>query len=237
MIYAIIPARGGSKGIPGKNIRPLNGHPVLAYSIRAAQRCKSIARTIVSTDSEEIAKVARHYGAEVPFLRPAAISGDRSTDYEFVIHALEWFREHEGKQPEILAHIRPTTPLRDPSIIDAAVRALTPGATALRSVHAMSESAYKTFEIKEGTLRAVCTGSSELDAANEARQKFPPTYFANGYIDLLKTGYILENQRIHGNQVQAFVTPQALEIDTPEDLELLEFVLQRDQSFMNLLFG
>src|SRR5687767_14237993 len=114
MIYAVIPARGGSKGVPRKNLRSVSGVPLIAYSIKAALKTPSIERTIVSTDSPEIADVAKNLGADVPFFRPEEISQDRSTDYEFVAHMLEWLQNNEGKIPSQIVHLRPTTPLRDP---------------------------------------------------------------------------------------------------------------------------
>ncbi len=149
-IISIIPARGGSKGVPKKNIRVLNGFPLIAYSIKASQHSKLISRTVVSTDSEEIASVARKYGAEVPFLRPVEISNDQSSDYEFIAHALEWFGKNDGSVPDYLVHLRPTTPTRDVSIVDAAISLFLDreDSTALRSVHEMPESAYKCFEIE-----------------------------------------------------------------------------------------
>jgi N-acylneuraminate cytidylyltransferase len=239
MVYSIIPARGGSKGIPGKNISPLAGYPLIAYSIRASLRARSIDRTIVSTDSPEIAEIATSFGAEVPFLRPAAIAGDRSTDYEFFNHALEWFQANEGKMPEFLVHLRPTTPLRAPAKIDEAVELFrnNPEASALRSAHEMSESAYKTFEVENGILKAAFSGSFELDASNLERQRFPSTYSANGYVDVLRRSFITENRKIHGNRVMAFITAPAFEVDTRADLELLDVIAQRDPNLRQVLFG
>ncbi|HWE52221.1 MAG TPA: acylneuraminate cytidylyltransferase family protein [Bryobacteraceae bacterium] len=238
MVYSIIPARGGSKGIPGKNISDLAGYPLIAYSIKASLRASSIDRTIVSTDSEEIARIAMAFGAEVPFMRPAAIAGDKSTDYEFFCHALEWFRVNEGREPELLVHLRPTTPLREPRQIDDAVEFFCrhPEATALRSVHEMSESAYKTFEMQDGILKASFSGSFELDSSNVERQRFPPTYAANGYVDVLRSSFIAQNGRIHGNRVLAFVTPAVVEVDTHAELEILAALTQRDPNLRDQLF-
>jgi len=228
-IFSIIPARSGSKGIPGKNIKLLNGIPLIAFSIRISLESSKISRTIVSTDSEEIASIAKEYGAEVPFLRPAAISGDKSTDFEFFIHAIEWFKFNEEKIPDYFVHLRPTSPLRDPKIIDIAIDYFinNPEASALRSVHEMSESAYKCFEIENNMLKTVGTGSFELDSANNARQEFPSTYFANGYIDIISSKYVLENRRIHGDKVIPFITHPIIEIDTSEDFEILEFQISK----------
>ena len=120
-ILAIIAARGGSKGIPKKNIIDLGGHPLIAYSIAVAKLSKLIERIIVSTDSEEIAEISKKYGAEVPFIRPEEYARDNSPDKEFVQHAINWFKEKENYAPEYMVHIRPTTPLRKPEIIDEAI--------------------------------------------------------------------------------------------------------------------
>jgi CMP-N,N'-diacetyllegionaminic acid synthase len=238
-ICSIIPARGGSKGVPKKNIKLLAGHPLIAYSIKASQRSNLINRTVVSTDSEEIATIARDYDAEVPFMRPAELATDISTDYEFVAHALDWFRREEGEIPEYLVHLRPTTPLRDVKVVDAAVRAMISDydSTALRSVQEMPESAYKCFEIVNGLLKSIGTASFELDAANRARQGFPKTYKANGYVDVLKSSFVLEHHMIHGNRVLGFMTPPAVEVDSLDEFELLEYQIGRDNQIFNSLFG
>lgn len=236
---ALIPARAGSKGVPHKNIKPLGGHALLAWSIAACLRSSTIDRVIVSTDSAEYAALARELGAEAPFLRPEAISGDRSTDYDFIVHALDWLAAEKG-EPEYIVHIRPTTPLRDPQLIDAAVRAFiaAPQATALRSVHEMSESAYKTFEMaKGGQLKRLGADNTELDAANNARQQFPNTYQANGYVDVLSSAFIRKSCLMHGNHVLPFVTPSVVEVDTLDDFAHLEFQITRRPGVVQKIFS
>ena len=117
-VVALIPARSGSKGVPHKNVRKLGGRPLIEWSIQACLKSRLIDRVVVSTDSQEYADLAVGLGAEAPFLRPAEIAGDRSTDFDFVIHALDWFACHGG-EPEFLVHVRPTTPYRVPEIIRA----------------------------------------------------------------------------------------------------------------------
>jgi CMP-N,N'-diacetyllegionaminic acid synthase len=237
-IVALIPARSGSKGVPHKNIRKLGDHSLLEWSIVACKSATSINRTIVSTDSQDYAMISKEMGGEVPFLRPAKFSGDRSTDYDFIKHALDWFMQNGG-EPEYIVHIRPTTPFRDPTLIDQAVAAFisNPNATALRSVHPMSESAYKTFEIgPSGQLKRVASDSTELDAANNARQEFPSTYIANGYVDVLSTHFIRKMRLIHGNHVIPFVTPVVGEVDTEDDFDSLELELVRHPEFATRLF-
>lgn len=238
-VVALIPARAGSKGVPHKNIKPLGGHVLLAWSIAACLRSALIDRVIVSTDSAEYAELARKLGAEAPFLRPEAISGDRSTDYDFIVHALDWLAA-EGGEPEYLVHIRPTTPLRDPQLIDDAVKAYiaAPHATALRSVHEMSESAYKTFEIAGGgQLKRLGADNTELDAANNARQAFPSTYQANGYVDVLSSAFIRKSGLMHGSHVLPFITPSVVEVDTLDDFAHLEFQITRMPGFSQKLFN
>lgn len=238
IIYSIIPARGGSKGVPGKNIKLLNDQPLIAYSIKASTQCKYISRTIVSTDSEEISSISRQFGAEIPFIRPSEISKDSSTDLEFVIHALNWFKQFDNTVPDYIVHLRPTTPLRDIEIVNKSIEMYLSqeGFTALRSVHEMSESAYKTFEIDNNTLKTVFTKFSQLDASNNVRQSFPKTYSANGYVDILDCKYIMKNNRIHGDNVMSYITPVVTEVDTYDDFDLLEYEINKKQNIYQKLF-
>lgn len=229
---AIIPARGGSKGVPHKNIKQLGGFPLLAYSIAACKLSNEVQRTIVSTDSEEIAQIAKQYGAEVPFLRPKQFAGDKSGDIEFVNHAISWLAENENEIPEFLIHIRPTTPLRNTKIMDIAIRKIEQSvdATSLRSAHKASESPYKWFvKNEEGYFESVVKGVTN-DTANTGRQEFPDVYIPDGYIDVLKTNYIMQSQMLHGNKMIAFESPVCYEVDTEEDFELLEYQIEKKGS-------
>ncbi len=238
-VVALIPARAGSKGVENKNVRLLGGYPLLAWSIAACLKSVTIDRTIISTDSPDYATLAKKFGAEAPFLRPSEIAGDNSSDGEFILHALDWLAAR-SEEPDFLVHIRPTTPIRDPRLIDDAVHAFmkAPHATALRSVQMMPESAYKTFEITpSGQLKPVCSSSSALDNANNARQQFPSTYQANGYVDVLSTAFIRETGLIHGDKVMPFVTPSVVEIDTEEDFSHLEYHLTQSSAIIQKLFN
>lgn len=237
-VVALIPARSGSKGVPGKNIRELGGHPLIEWSIAACLKSTLIERTIISTDSEQYAELARRMGADVPFIRPAEISGDNSRDFEFIDHAISWL-EINDSLPKYIVHIRPTTPLRDPRLIDQAINKFmnTPSSTALRSIHQMPESAYKTFEIsQDGLLKRVGSESMELDIANDSRQSFPVTYVANGYIDVLSVEFIRRTGLIHGNRVEPYLTPITDEIDTEDDYSRLVYSLERSPEIMGALF-
>jgi len=236
--FALIPARSGSKGVPNKNVMKLNGHPLLGWSIAAAKQSKNIDRVIVSTDSKEYADLAISYGAEVPFIRPDKISNDTSTDFEFIEHALNFFK-NECNEPSYIAHLRPTTPIRDPNLIDAAIELAINqnNCSSIRSVHEMSETAYKTLEIDDmNYLRPLgLIDTSKLDN-NAPRQAFPKTYQANGYIDILISSHIRKNGNIHGNDCLPFLTEQAIEIDCVDDFKYLEYTLAQDNN-LNKIFN
>lgn len=238
-IISIIPARGGSKGVPGKNIKSLGGHPLIAYSIVASKMCPSIGRTIVSTDSKEIADIARQYGADVPFLRPAEFAGDQSTDYDVVLHTLNWLSENERSHPELLVYLRPTTPFREITYIYLAIEQMknNTDATALRSAHEMPQSSYKTLEIENGYFKCICSGSFKLDAVNLPRQEYQTTYDANGYVDILRPSFILENNSLFGDQVFAYVTPRIAEVDTLDDFAYLEYQVSKTPGLVTRLIG
>ncbi len=236
---ALIQARSGSKGIKDKNLMRIGGKMLLEWSIEACKKSSCIDEVIISTDSNEYANHALKAGGKVPFLRPKEISKDTSTDYECVKHFLDWL-DKNNKKTDLIAHIRPTTPFRDPEIINKAIKFFLSNKTnptSLRSVHPMSESSYKTFEIgNQGNLICVGSKDSELDISNNPRQGFPKTFVANGYIDILSTKFIKNNNKIHGNNVLPFITPITYEIDSLEDIELLEFQLNRNKSIFSKVF-
>jgi len=230
LIYAIIPARGGSKGVPRKNIRPLAGFPLIAYSIAAAKLAKNIDRVIVSTDDREIAEIAKKFGAELPFLRPKKFATDKSTDREFVIHALRWFKENENRCPNYIVHLRPTTPLRNPKHIDEAIELMSAQteATALRSGHENNESPYKFFGIQDNFFVGLFPDDPRPEYYNLPRQTFPPVYNPNGYVDILKSEQVLESNSLHGPKIAAYVSPNTGEVDNLEDFKFLEYNLQKE---------
>jgi len=237
-VVALIPARSGSKELKNKNILKVDGFPLLAFSIKAALLAKKIDRVIVSTDSLSYQKTAIKFGADAPFLRPKKISGDRSTDYEFIKHILDWFSAEKLQIPNYIVHLRPTTPFRDPRLIDQAIKEFSDNkrATALRSVHAMSESAYKCFQINDKYLKCFGSLSPDVENINNPRQSFSKTYHANGYVDVLKTSYILKHKKLHGNKVRAFITPMVTEVDTKEDFNYLEYELGQNKKLVSRLF-
>lgn len=229
-VLALVPARDGSKGVPGKNIRPVAGFPLIAYSIAAGVLAQRVTRTIVTTDSPEIAEVSRRFGAEVPFLRPADLASDSAPDRGFIIHALGWLEREEGWRPDLIVHLRPTTPLRDPALVDAAVEALLndPQATSLRSAHELPEPPQKMFGIgAEGYFEGLFPHDPRPEYYNLPRQVFPPAYHPNGYVDVMRTDFVRAGDKLHGPRILGFVTPPAIEIDTPDDMDLLQFRAER----------
>jgi N-acylneuraminate cytidylyltransferase len=239
-VVALVPARSGSKGIKDKNLQTLHHKSLLDWSIRAGSETQGISRVVVSTNSREYAEVAKKAGAEVPFLRPDSISHDKSTDLEFVSHALAYFSS-EGQIPDLIVHLRPTTPFRNPKIMDQAIsdglERIT-GVTSMRSVHEMSESAYKSFEIGEsGNLISAFSKSNELDPANVGRQSFPKTYSPNGYIDILYPDLILDSGLLHGNNVSPIITENTIEIDSEHELRMAQALVSMNPEIFTRIFG
>ena len=226
LVYAIIPARSGSKGVKDKNIKPLAGHPMIAYSIAAAKLTHGVQRIIVSTDSERYAEVAKQYGADVPFLRPDVISGGTSSDLEFMLHAINWINEHEELLPEYWVHLRPTTPLREPLIIQQALERIIADSTAdlLRSAHLADVCPFKWFWKSEDGYYQTFNGIS-LDEANGPRQGFPQVFIPDGYVDILRTEYIMEHNLLHGKKMIAFESPKTVDVDHESDYVMLEQII------------
>lgn len=220
VVYAIIPARAGSKGIKNKNIRLLKGHPLLAWSIAAAKLSKNIDRVIVSTDSMEYAEISKKYGAEVPFLRPSAIATDRAMDIGFIMHALLWFAEHNNIVPEYLVHLRPTSPFRDPQVIDQAIEKIvnTPHATSLCSATEVAHPPCKYFKLNEDETFSGLMGEEFVSLP---RQVCPKAYQGNGYVDILKGQRILETGNLYGDKRLAFLTDICGDIDSENDYHTL----------------
>lgn len=235
-VFAVIPARSGSKAIKNKNIVDINGHPLIAHSIVVALKSRIIERVIVSTDSKLYANIARKYGAEVPFLRPSNLSTDNSTDLDFFVHLIQSFIDKEEILPEFFVHLRPTTPLREVDKLDEAVSLFKNKKlySSLRSCHRMEESCYKNFEIKRKTLVSAFSLFNNLDNFNSPRQNYPITYRCNGYIDIIRTKNIIKKNLLHGNKVFPFVTPKVNEVDNHDDLMYLKYLYLSDNYYKKI---
>jgi CMP-N-acetylneuraminic acid synthetase len=229
IVYAIIPARGGSKGVPRKNVKELAGVPLIAFTVTAALECKAFGRVFVSTDDEGIASVAARWGADVPFMRPAAFAQDKSPDRDYLDHAFKFFREG-GERVDALAILRPTTPLRDPMELSKAVGHLMASAeaTGLRSVHALPEPPQKMMGIENGWLTGLFPHDPRPEYFNLPRQSFPTAYQPNGYVDIVTAkGMAASSGGIYGRHILGFVTPVTVEVDTIEEFDYLEYIIAR----------
>lgn len=229
-VIAIIPARSGSKSVKDKNLVDLGGYPLLAYSIVAAKLSNSVERVLLSTDSEQYAEIGRHFGADVPFIRPVELSTDKSPDREFMVHAMNWMLINEGTLPEFWVHLRPTTPLRDPCHVNEAVLEMKrhPEATALRSAHPAPESPFKWFRRnEEGYLTALTSNDTDLDRFNLPRQSYPTVFIPDGYVDIVRGSFVMGTSLLHGDRVLGYESPYCTEVDSAEELDRLEFHLTR----------
>ena len=233
-VVAIIPARGGSKGVPKKNIRKINDFPLIAYSIVLGNLLKNVDECIVSTDSKEIAEVSEAYGASVPFLRPSKFALDGSKDIEFFEHAINWYGNNKGYIPEYWIQLRPTTPLREPSIVDQAIKKIiaNPDATSLVSIHEFAETPGKMFGMQNGYLHGLCPLDPRPEYFTLPRQEFPPTYFGNGYVDIVKSSTILNSKSCYGTKMLGFETPDTGEIDVEDDFKKVEFYLSKNKNII-----
>jgi len=228
-ILALIPARGGSKGIPRKNVRLIAGRPLIAYSIAHALQSQLIGRVIVSTDDEEIATAARAAGAEVPFLRPAEFAQDLSPDLDVFRHALQWLRENEQYTPELVVHLRPTGPVRRIELIDDAIGRMlaAPQADALRSVSVPTLTPYKMWRLENGFLKPLVSVPGVAEPHSMPRQMLPEVYWQNGYVDIVRARTILEKNSMTGDALLPFiVTDRIYELDYVESIPEVARVLE-----------
>jgi N-acylneuraminate cytidylyltransferase len=229
-VLAVVPARGGSKSIPRKNVRPLGGHPLLAWSIAAALAAREVSDVLVSTDDEEIAETARDYGAAVPFLRPASLAQDDTPDLPVFEHALLWLERHRGDRPGIVVQVRPTSPLRPPGLLDEGVRLLArdPGAHALRAVTMPSQNPYKMWTLA-GRYLAPLFPLTQEEPWNMPRQQLPVTFWQTGHLDIARRDTILRDRSMTGQRVVPLVVEPAyaVDIDTEEHWAFAEWLVAK----------
>jgi len=228
-VVAIVPARGGSKSIPRKNIKPLAGVPLIAYSIAAGLQAETVSRVIVSTDDEEIAAVAREYGADVPFMRPAELAQDMTLDLPVFQHAVEWLRAN-GDPPDVVVQLRPTTPFRPKEMVDQAVRALLadPTADSVRGVVPSGQNPYKMWKLNDdGSMRALLD-EGFVEPYNMPRQQLPQTYWQTGHIDAIRPDVIMAGTMSGAKILPLMIEPRfTIDIDTLLDWERAEWMLER----------
>lgn len=230
-VLALIPARGGSKGLPRKNIREFAYFPLLAYSISAGLQAETVTRTIVSTDDEEIAAVARQFGAGVPFMRPAELAQDNTTDLPVFQQALKWLADHEQYRPEIVVQLRPTSPLRPRGLVDEAVRILIghPEADSVRGVVPAGQNPHKMWRIDpaSGQMRPLLAVEGIAEPFNAPRQVLPPVYWQTGHVDAIRSRTILEKNSMSGTTILPVMIDAryAVDIDSMFDLTRAEWLV------------
>ena len=226
-ILGLIPARGGSKGIPGKNIKPLHGKPLLQYTFEAAKNSKLLLKVILSSDDPEIISAAEGMGWQVPFTRPAALATDDTPTLDVVKHVLNFFAR-KGKEFDAVCLLQPTTPFRKYDLIDEAIQKFISGRfDSLLSVREVPEeyNPHWIFEEKDGQLK-VATGEENIISR---RQDLPKAYHRDGAIYLTKTEVILEQNSLYGKKIGFIDTTgdPYVNIDTPEDWEKAKRLLSR----------
>jgi len=230
---SLIPARGGSKGIPRKNLALLAGKPLIAYSIEESLNCSLVNRTIVSTDDTEIAEVARSLGAEVPFLRPPEFARDDTADFPVFFHALEWLKSNERFTPDLVIQLRPTTPIRPPGIIERGIEMLLKnlGADCVRTVRESPLTPYKMWELEKGFLKPFIQRDGQ-ESYNMPRQMLPKIFQHDGVLDVIRTSTILGKNSVTGDQILPLLIEESfltVDIDRPVDLLIAEALLKYNQ--------
>jgi CMP-N-acetylneuraminic acid synthetase len=229
-ILAIIPARGGSKGIPRKNIIDINGKPLIAYTIEATKKAKLIDKNIVSTDDKEIAQVSKNYGANIPFLRPEKASTDSAQAIDVIKHALDWFNKNENYSPDAVLYLQPTSPLRTNKHIDEAIKKFVsnPEADSLVSVVKPSHNFHPIKIMKQvGNYLEPYLQNEGLKKLD--RHNMPTLYGRNGPAILISKVNILNNNDLYGRKILPFEMDEisSHDIDEPFDLELAEFFIKK----------
>jgi YrbI family 3-deoxy-D-manno-octulosonate 8-phosphate phosphatase len=216
-ILALIPARGGSKGIPRKNIRKFAGYPLIVWSIAAAKQASCLTRVVVSTDDEEIATVAREYGAEAPFLRPLELAQDTTTDLPVFEHALVWLEENENYKPDIVIQLRPTSPIRPKDCVDKAVNILLDhtDADCVRGVVPAGQNPYKMWHFtgEDQPLKPLLEVEGITEPYNAPRQLLPSVYWQTGHIDVIRVSTIKHKKSLTGDVIYPLIIDPRYTID------------------------
>ena len=226
---ALIPARAGSKTVAKKNIKLLNGIPLIAYTIKMALKNPRINKVIVSTDDEEIAGIAKKYGAEVPFLRPVELAQDNTPDRPVILHTLTWLKKNEQFEPDLLIYLRPTSPFKTNPIIDECLNMIESEKelTSLRTVNIAEGTDHPYWMFKnENNLLKPFIDNIRISKYYQ-RQLLPSCYKLNGVVDILKPNIVNNNENIFGNNI-GFVEIDrlnAIDIDDELDFSFAEFLI------------
>lgn len=235
-IVALIPARSGSKRVPDKNIRPLAGHPLIAYSITAALQSGVFKDVIVSTDSPNYADIARYYGAEIPFMRPDEIAGDTSPDIEWVENTLRRLAA-QGRQYDCFSILRPTSPFRLPATIRRAWVAFSTqnGVDSLRAVEKCSQHPGKMWVIRgQRMMPLLPLGPPEQPWHSSQYPSLPEVYVQNASLEMAWSRVVFEERTIAGNVVMPFLTEayEGFDVNSPYDWNLSETLVQKNEAHL-----
>ncbi len=233
-LVALIPARSGSKRVPDKNIKPLAGHPLMAYSIAAALHSGVFARVVVSTDSEAYADIARHYGAEVPFLRPARYAGDTSPDIQWVDYTLRRLGE-QGRHYDCFSILRPTSPFRRAATIRRAWSQFLAqeGVDSLRAVELCAQHPCKMWVVRGGRMSPLLPlGPEDTPWHSQQYQALPRVYVQNASLEIAWSRVVLEEGSISGQVLMPFFTEgyEGFDVNRPYDWRLAEELVQSGQA-------
>ena len=227
-ITAIIPARGGSKSIKNKNIVDFCNKPLIAYSIEQALKSNYIDRVIVSTDSNVIANIAKQYGAEVPFIRPSELAQDDTLDLPVIKHCLDYLNTSERYIPNIVAHLRPTSPLRTSRMVDDAIQLLIENekASSVRCVCEPAQNPFKMWTLEEDGFMQPLINSKISEAYNQPRQSLPDVLWQNGYIDVMRYETICDSNSMTGEKILPLIvdSENIIDIDNHITLKLAEYI-------------
>jgi len=236
-IMGIVGIRSGSKGVPDKNIRPLAGKPLVGWILDAARKSRYINRVVVSTDSEHYAVVARQFGADVPCLRPLELATDSSPEYEYVKHMMEWLRNHEGYEPDVVVRMMATVPFQTPEDLDAVVEELIKdpaahSAVVIAEARQHPKKALKLVDDGEGGKKLVTyLTESGREVTPVGRQRYEKAYFRANVI-ACRTPTIYNTGSLTGDLVRYHIIPQerAIDIDSPTDFFVIEQLMMKMSS-------
>lgn len=225
-VLAVIPARGGSKGLPGKNLRPLLGIPLIEWTIRAALKAAHVDKVVVSTDSLEIQNVSIAAGAEAPFLRPSEISGDTARTIDAVLHALEYFHDKTGENFEYVVLLEPTSPIREPEDIDSCIQTLISRASDFDAVITVGKAPHHPLLMKKAS-GGVLEPYFQTEFSESRRQDLGEAYFPFGVAYVVKVSVLMNEQTFYPRRQTYFEIQrhQGYEIDDLEDFVCVEAIL------------
>lgn len=233
-ILAVIPARGGSKGVKRKNIRELNGRPLIAWTIEQAKKSKYIDRVVVSTEDEEIAKISKEYGAEVPFLRPEELAKDHTSGIDPVIHCIEWLEKNQKYHADYVVLLQCTSPKRKAEQIDEAIEKMLSQQGRADSIISVCRAEHSPYWMQKVNDSGLLEDFIRHDRVSYARrQDLPEVFRLNGAIYIAKTKSLLENRDFQTNRTLPYIMDEfsSLDIDNELDFRIAELIMNEGEIY------